>query len=66
MKNVSIQTLQAIFKSRKVRSINWLILCLQRQIPHQWIRKHSTHYQAHLERISDYLKFGQGVWWEDN
>lgn len=23
------------------------------------------HYQAHLERISDYLQYGPGVWWKD-
>ena len=32
----------------------------------QWIAKIPTHYQAHLERISDYLKYGEGVWWESD
>ena len=26
--------------------------------------KHSSHYQAHLERISDYLLPGPDVWWK--
>lgn len=26
--------------------------------PWSWISKHSSHYQAHLERISDYLQLG--------
>ncbi len=26
--------------------------------------KSSTHYQSHLERISDYLILGPGVWWK--
>lgn len=31
----------------------------------KWISKHTQHYQAHLERISDYLKCGKGVWWNE-
>ena len=30
-----------------------------------WITTHSSHYQAHLERISDYLIHGKGVWWDE-
>ncbi len=30
-----------------------------------WIKKYSTHYQAHLERISDYLLHGQGALWDE-
>jgi len=33
-------------------------------IPHSWIRSTVTQHQAHLERISDYLKFGPSVWWK--
>ena len=31
-----------------------------------WIAKIPTHYQAHLERTSDYLKYGEGVWWKSD
>ena len=30
-------------------------------IPHSWIRSTATQHQAHLERISDYLKFCPSV-----
>ena len=30
------------------------------------IKKHSVHYQAHLERISDYLVLGKGIWWSED
>jgi len=33
-------------------------------IPNSWIRSTTTQYQAHLERISNYLKFGPSVWWK--
>ena len=33
-------------------------------IPHSWARATPTQYQAHLERISDYLKPGPSVWWK--
>ena len=33
-------------------------------IPHEWMEKCSVHYQAHLERISDFLVHGPGVWWK--
>ena len=29
-----------------------------------WISQHVMHYQTHLERISDYLQCGRGVWWD--
>ena len=32
-------------------------------IPNHILEKKSSHYQAHLERISDYLATGPGVWW---
>ena len=32
-------------------------------IPFSWIEKTPTHHQAHLERISDFLLLGKGVWW---
>ena len=32
-------------------------------IPFSWIQKFPTHYQAHLERISDFLLLGKDVWW---
>ena len=32
-------------------------------IPLEWLQHTSVHYQAHLERISDYLLQGPGVWW---
>ena len=34
-------------------------------IPHTWCRAHPTRYQAHLERISDFLALGPGIWWEE-
>ena len=33
-------------------------------IPYKWLSHHSIHYQAHLERISDYLVLGPGMWWQ--
>ena len=30
----------------------------------EYIRTHSDDWQAHLERISDFLVFGEGVWWQ--
>lgn len=33
-------------------------------IPQSVLQKFSEHYQAHLERISDYLLPGPGVWWK--
>ena len=33
-------------------------------IPKTWIETFSIHYQAHLERISDYLIQGPGMWWK--
>ena len=32
-------------------------------IPLAWLQNSSVHYQAHLERISDYLLQGAGMWW---
>ena len=32
-------------------------------IPHGIILKYTSAYQAHLERISDFLLCGEGVWW---
>ena len=32
-------------------------------IPQAWLHNKSIHYQAHLERIGDYLLQGQGKWW---
>lgn len=32
----------------------------------KWTEQHSSHFQAHLERISDYLILGKGVWWKEN
>ena len=32
-------------------------------IPHDWLKYSSSHYQAHLERIEDYLLEGPGIWW---
>lgn len=32
-------------------------------IPHRIILKYQSAYQAHLERISDFLLCGEGVWW---
>ena len=32
-------------------------------IPHRVILKYPCEYQAHLERISDFLLCGEGVWW---
>ena len=31
---------------------------------HNWINDHKTSFQAHLERISDYLLAGPGKWWK--
>ena len=33
-------------------------------IPFEWMEQSSIHYQAHLERIGDYLLHGNGGWWE--
>ena len=33
-------------------------------IPMEWLQHMSVHYQAHLERISDYLLQGPGIWWQ--
>ena len=33
-------------------------------IPHKVILKYPCEYQAHLERISDFLLCGEGVWWK--
>ena len=30
----------------------------------EFVRKNQTLWQAHLERLGDYLLLGQGVWWE--
>ncbi|EDO30338.1 predicted protein [Nematostella vectensis] len=32
-------------------------------IPNRYILRHPNDYQAHLERISDFLLCGEGVWW---
>ncbi len=32
-------------------------------IPYSWMASNSTLHQAHLERISDFLLLGPGVWW---
>ena len=32
-------------------------------IPNYWMENCPIHYQAHLERIGDYLIQGQGIWW---
>ena len=32
-------------------------------IPLVWLQNSSVHYQAHLERIGDYLLQGAGMWW---
>ena len=32
----------------------------------EWIKQHQHVWQAHLERISDFLLCGPGVWWKDN
>lgn len=34
-------------------------------IPKQWLYKDSFQYQAHLERIADFLFSGPGSWWSD-
>ena len=36
----------------------------QKLIPQAWMNNKSIHYQAHLERIGDYLLHGRGVWWD--
>ena len=33
-------------------------------IPKEWIEHSPVNYQAHLERIGDYLLPGPGVWWQ--
>lgn len=32
-------------------------------IPHRVVLKYPQVYQAHLERISDFLHCGEGIWW---
>ena len=34
-------------------------------IPHNWCKAHPTKYQAHLQRISDFLAPGSGIWWQE-
>ena len=34
-------------------------------IPKEWIHSNHTLHQAHLERISDFVLCGPGVWWQD-
>lgn len=34
-------------------------------IPKEWTLKYPYTWQAHLERISDFLKHGPGVWWQE-
>ena len=34
-------------------------------IPKEWIHSNYTLHQAHLERISDFVLCGPGVWWQD-
>lgn len=34
-------------------------------IPHSWCNSNSSQYQAHLERIGDYLVPGPGIWWQE-
>ena len=33
-------------------------------IPFTWCRVHPTQYQAHLEKISDFIACGEGIWWK--
>ena len=33
-------------------------------IPYDWMENCPIHYQAHLERIGDYLIQGPGIWWQ--
>ena len=33
-------------------------------VPFDWYSKHSLQHQTHLERISDFLLPGHGVWWQ--
>ena len=35
-------------------------------IPREWISKYPYTWQAHLERISDFLRHGPGVWWQEH
>ncbi|CAB4030908.1 Hypothetical predicted protein, partial [Paramuricea clavata] len=35
-------------------------------IPHENIEKHIRSWQAHLERVSDFLLTGKGSWWMDH
>ncbi|CAB4002167.1 Hypothetical predicted protein [Paramuricea clavata] len=35
-------------------------------VPFSIITRHSKSWQTHLERISDFLMFGRGVWWTSN
>ena len=32
-------------------------------VPNGWLMKYPAEYQCHLERISDFLLPGEGVWW---
>ena len=34
------------------------------EIPFEWMEQSPVHYQAHLERIGDYLIHGNGIWWQ--
>lgn len=35
-------------------------------IPHRFLLKYPEEYQAHLERISDFLHCGENIWWSRN
>lgn len=34
-------------------------------IPKEWEQRHRCHYQAHLERIADFLTEGPNAWWKN-
>ena len=51
----------------KCLSKSFAIRCLPKAensiIPHRIITKYQSAYQAHLERVSDFLLCGEGIWW---
>lgn len=49
----------------QIKSISSAVGPMQNTIfPHSMMQNVSGHYQAHLERIGDYLVPGPGVWWK--
>ena len=51
--NSEIAKLASILPAKENKYFSW-----------EWIKQNRVHYQAHLERVSDYLQHQRGVWWD--